>query len=386
MEDALDFTLNEDQRRIVEAARKFAQNEFPKVARQYDREEEFPRGIWEKAGELGFMGIFISPEFGGLGLGYLEHAMVMEEFWRVDPGVGNILLSVFGAEILGAFGTDEQKGKFLPLLAEGKAITGCGITEPNAGSDIFAINTRATMSGNDYVINGSKQFISNGSIADFLLIMCVTNPQPEKPTRKHSFLLVERGSKGFSARKLKGKLGIRASDTAELFFDDVVVPRDNLIGGQEGEGFRQVMHLFNINRIVAAAQGVGVAQGAMDKSLAYIKERVQFGKTLASFQGIQFKIAEMAARIESARVLYHKAASLLDEGHFDHKLISIAKLVAGETAVRVTDEAIQLHGGYGYMSEYDVERFYRDAKVVEIYEGAKEIEKITIAREMLGRA
>jgi acyl-CoA dehydrogenase len=381
----MDFTLNEDQRGIVEAARKFAQNEFPKVARRCDREEEFPREVWKKAGELGFMGIFISPEYGGLGLGYLEHAMVMEEFWRVDPGVGNILLSVFGAEILGAFGTVDQKSKYLPRLAAGEAITGCAVTEPNAGSDIFALKTHAKNRGDGYVINGTKQFISNGSIADFLLVMCVTDPHASKPTRRFSFLVVEREREGFSSLKLKGKLGIRASDTAELSFDEVFVPRENLIGGLEGEGFSQVMHLFNINRIVAASQGVGVSQGALDKAIAYIKERVQFGKTLSTFQGIQFKIAEMAARIESARTLYHKAAWSMDRGEVDPKLISIAKLVAGETAVRVTDEAVQLHGGYGYMSEYDVERFYRDAKVVEIYEGAKEIEKITIARELLGR-
>jgi alkylation response protein AidB-like acyl-CoA dehydrogenase len=195
--------------------------------------------------------------------------------------------------------------------------------------------------------------------------------------------MVERDRKGFTSSKLTGKMGIRASDTAELSFDEVEVPAENLIGGKEGQGFRQVMHLFNLNRIVAAAQGVGVAQGALDKSIAYVKERSQFGSPLASFQGLQFKLAEMAADIESARVLYHKAAWSVDNGTIDRKLISIAKLLSGKTAVRVTDEALQLHGGYGYMAEYDVERFYRDAKIVEIYEGTKEIEKITIARELL---
>lgn len=381
----MDYSLTDEQKQIVEAARKFARNEFPRIARECDREEKFPREVWQKAGELGFMGIFTSPEYGGLGLGCLEHAMVMEEFWRVDPGVGNILLAVFGAEILGNFGTPEQKGKYLTPVAEGKAIIGCAITEPNAGSDIFGVRTRAVKIANNYVINGSKQFITNGSIADFLLVFCLTNPDAKKPMQRFSFLLVERGRKGFTANKLKGKMGIRASDTAELAFDDVEVPEENLIGATEGEGFAQVMHLFNINRMVAAAQGVGVAQGALDKAVAYIRERTQFGAPLASFQGLQFKIAEMAARVESARLLYHKAAWLMDNGHVDRKLVSIAKLVAGETAVRVTDEALQLHGGYGYMDEYDVERFYRDAKIVEIYEGTKEIEKITIAREILGR-
>ncbi|MBW1817430.1 MAG: acyl-CoA dehydrogenase family protein [Deltaproteobacteria bacterium] len=369
----------------MEAARKFASNEFPKVARECDREERFPMDVWKMAGELGFMGIFISPDYGGLGLGYLEHAMVMEEFWRADPGVGNILLAVFGSELIGAYGTDAQKEVWLSRVAGGKAILACGITEPNAGSDILAQKTNAKRAGDEYVINGSKQFISNGSIADAVLVMCVTNPDAGKPTDRFSFLLVERDRDGFSSQKLKGKMGIRASDTAALSFDDVKVPGENLIGTDEGNGFRQVMNLFNANRIIAAAQGVGVAQGAFDRAAAYIKERVQFGKPLASFQGIQFKIAEMASRIEAARALYHKAGWLLDHNRTDPGLISIAKLVAGETAVRVTDEALQLHGGYGYMDEYDVERFYRDAKVVEIYEGAKEIEKITIAREILGR-
>ncbi|HTY24031.1 MAG TPA: acyl-CoA dehydrogenase family protein [Desulfomonilaceae bacterium] len=381
----MDFTLSDDQKQIMEAARKFAQNEFPKVARECDREEKFPREIWEKAGELGFMGIFISAEYGGLGLGYLEHAMVMEEFWRVDPGVGNVLLAVFGAEIIGTFGTEEQKTKYLVPMAEGKTIMGCAITEPNAGSDIFGVKTRASRTEKGYLINGTKQFITNGSIADYLLVFCVTNPDAGKPTQRFSFLIVEKDRKGFTANKLKGKMGIRASDTAELSFDDVLVPEENLVGAKEGEGFIQVMQLFNINRLVASAQGVGVAQGAFDKAVKYIQERIQFGAPLASFQGLQFKIADMAARIESARALYQKAAWLIDHGRLDRKLVSIAKLVAGETAVRVTDEALQLHGGYGYMDEYDVERFYRDAKIVEIYEGTKEIEKVTIAREVIGR-
>lgn len=381
----MDFTLTEEQEQIVEAARKFARKEFPKVARECDREEKFPREVWEAAGQLGFMGIFIAPEYGGLGLGYLEQAMVMEEFWRIDPGVGNILLTVFGSEIVGAFGTDEQRRKYLPPIAEGKAIMSCAITEPDAGSDIFRVRTRAVKTSNGYLINGTKQFITNGSIADLVLLLCVTNPDAAKPTQRFSFLIVETDRKGFTANKLKGKMGIRASDTAALSFDDVLVPPENLLGEKEGNGFAQVMHLFNINRVVAAAQGVGVAQGALDKAVAYARERVQFGAPLASFQGLQFKIADMAARVESARSLYQKAAWLMDHGRVDRKLVSIAKLVAGETGVRVTDEALQLHGGYGYMDEYDVERFYRDAKIVEIYEGTKEIEKITIARELIGR-
>lgn len=381
----MDLTLTAEQKKIVEAAKKFARSEFPKVARECDREEKYPLEIYKKAGELGFMGIFIPRQYNGLGLGIFEHAMVMEEFWRVDPGIGGILLAVFGAEILIYQGTGEQKKKCLPLIASGKAITGCAITEPDAGSDIFNQKTRARKTSHGYVINGSKQFISNGTIADFLLVMCLTNPEASRPTERYSFLLVEKDRPGFQAHKLTGKMGIRASDTAELFFDEVLVPEENLIGGKEGQGFRQVMHLFNINRVVAASQGVGVAQGAFDRAVAYINGRGQSGQPLASFQGIQFKVAEMAAGIEASRRLYYTAAWMIDHNQIDPKLISIAKLVAGETAVRVTAETLEIYGRTGYLADYDVERFYRDAKIVEIYEGAKEIEKITIAREILGR-
>ncbi|MBM4328831.1 MAG: acyl-CoA dehydrogenase [Deltaproteobacteria bacterium] len=381
----MDFDLSQEQREIMETARKFAQTEFPKVARQCDREERYPREIWQMAADLGFMGILISTDYGGLGLGVLEHSLVMEEFWRADPGVGNVLLAVFGSEIIQAFGTEEQKQRYLPEIAQGRAISACAITEPNAGSDIFAQTCAAVRAGDDYVINGTKQFISNGAVADFVVVMCRVRPQEENRLKRHGFLVVERDRKGFTATKLTGKMGIRASDTATLSFDDVRVPAENLIGMKEGEGFRQVMLLFNINRVVAAAQGVGVAQGSMDRTLKYVKERIQFGRPIASFQGVQFTLAEMAARIDSARQMYYLAAWQIDNHRIDPRTISIAKLLAGQTAVWVTQEAVQLHGGYGYMDEYDVERFYRDAKIVEIYEGTREIEKMTIARELLGR-
>ena len=381
----MDFRFSEEQIQIMEAARKFARKEFPKVARDCDRQERFPKEVWQMAGELGFMGIFIAEEYGGLGLGVLEHALVMEEFWRVDPGVGNILLAVFGSEIISAFGSEEQKRRYLNEIAQGRSIWACAITEPNAGSDIFAQSTTARRDGDEYIINGSKQFISNGTVADYVLVMCRTNPEEKNRFKRHGFLVVERSSKGFSAVKLTGKMGIRASDTAALSFDDVRVPVENLIGMQEGEGFKHVMHLFNINRVVAAAQGVGVAQASLDRTVKYVKERVQFGRAIGSFQGIQFSLADMAAQVEAARRMYQLAAWQIDNDQVDPQIVSIAKLLAGRAAVAVTQEAVQLHGGYGYMEEYDVERFYRDAKVVEIYEGTREIEKLTIARELLGR-
>jgi alkylation response protein AidB-like acyl-CoA dehydrogenase len=381
----MDFELTHRQKQICRAAREFAEGEFPEIAREYDRREEFPRDLWKKACELGFIGVFIKKEYGGLGLGFLEFAMVMEEFWRVDPGCGNILLTAFGSEIIQLYGTEEQKKRYLPPLTRGEAIMGTAITEPDAGSDILSILTSARRDGNDYVINGSKQFITNGSIASHIVVFCLTHTEAESRLKRFGTIVVETDRPGFGAIKLTGKLGIRASDTAEIRFSDVRVPKENLIGEKEGEGFSQIMQLFNINRVIAASQGVGVAQGALDKAIKHVKQRKQFGHPIGTFQAIQFKIAEMATWVEAARALTYKAGWMLDAGKVDPKTISIAKYLAGEVGVKVANEAVQLHGGYGYMADYDVERFYRDAKIVEIYEGTKEIEKNTIARELLGK-
>jgi alkylation response protein AidB-like acyl-CoA dehydrogenase len=381
----MDFDLTNRQKQIRVAVREFAEGEFPKVAREYDCKEEFPKDLWKKACDLGFIGLFIQKEYGGLGLGFLEFAMVMEEFWRVDPGCGNILLTTFGSELIQLYGTEEQKKRYLPPLTRGEAIMGTAITEPDAGSDILSVSTTARKEGSHYVISGAKQFITNGSIASYLAVFCVTHPETDSRLKRFGVILIETDRPGFGAIKMTGKMGIRASDTAELRFSDVKVPRENLIGSDDGEGFSQIMQLFNINRVVAAAQGVGVAQGALEKAIQYVKKRRQFGQSLASFQATQFKIAEMATWIEAARALTYQAGWMVDQGKIDPKLISIAKYVAGEVGVRVTNEALQLHGGYGYMADYDLERFYRDANIFEIYEGAKEIEKNTIARELLGR-
>jgi len=381
----MNFELTSRQKQIRLAAREFAEGEFPAVAREYDRKEEFPRDLWKKACELGFIGLFIKKEYGGLGLGFLEFAMVMEEFWRVDPGCGNILLTTFGSEIIQLYGTEEQKKKYLPPLTRGKAIMGAAITEPDAGSDILSVLTLAKNEGDHFSISGAKQFITNGSISNYLTVFCLTHPGAESRLKRFGVIIVETDRPGFGALKITGKMGIRASDTAELRFSEVKVPKENLVGGREGEGFSQIMQLFNINRIIAAAQGVGVGQGALDKAIQYIKKRKQFGQPLAAFQAIQFKIAEMATWVEAARALTYQAGWMIDNGKVEPKLISIAKYVAGEVGVKVANDALQLHGGYGYIADYDMERFYRDAKIVEIYEGAKEIEKNTIARELLGR-
>jgi acyl-CoA dehydrogenase len=381
----MDFELTATQKDIQQAAREFAEKEFPEVARQYDEKEEFPMPVWKKACDLGFVGVFIQEEYNGPGLGFTEYAMIMEEFWRVDPGCGNLILTAFGAEIIQKFGTEEQKRTYLPLIPSGEAIMCCAITEPDAGSDIFQVSTTAMKDGNEYVVNGNKIFITNGSVANFVIVFCVTDPKAQDRYKRHSFLLIEKDRPGFEATKMRGKMGIRASDTAELSFNNVRVPAKNLIGEVPGEGFKQVMYLFNINRLIAGASGIGVAQGAFEKAIHHIKKRRQFGKIIASFQGVQFMIAEMAAKIEVARNTLYKACWLIDNGKFNPRIISIAKLFAGEIAVSVTNDALQLHGGYGYIAEYDIERFYRDAKIVEIYEGTREIEKLTIAREILGK-
>ena len=381
----MDFELTEEQKDIIRAAREFAEGEFPEIAQECDRKEEFPRHLWKKACQLGFVGVFIKEEYGGPGLGFLEHCLINEEFWRVDPGIGlSILAATFGSEMIQLFGTEKQKKALLPPLVKGEAITGAAITEPDAGSDVASVITRAIPVKGEYIINGTKTFTTNGTIAHFIQVLCLTNPEAESRHQRHSVITVETDREGFEATPLKNKLGIRASETAELTFTDVHVPRENVVG-KEGNGFHQFMVFFDHTRPHICAQAVGLAQGAMEKAIEHVRERRQFGKPLASFQITRFKIAEMATRIEAARSLYYKAVWMLDRGKPNSKLISMAKWYSGEVAVRVADEALQLHGGYGYMGDYDIERFYRDAKIVEIYEGTKEIEKLIIARSILGK-
>jgi acyl-CoA dehydrogenase len=380
----MDFDLTKAQLDIRKAAREFAEGEFPETAQECDQEEKYPRDLVKKAANLGFIGINILEEYGGSGYGYLEKCLITEEFWRVDPGLGSVLTSAtFGADMVDLYGTDEQKKRYLTPLTKGEAVMGSAITEPDAGSDVSAITTSAKKDGNDYVINGNKMFITNGTVGSYFAVICLTDPENPSRHRRHSVILVESDRKGFEANKLHNKLGIRASDTAELFFKDVRVPQENLIG-VKGNGFYQFMEFFNVTRIHVGAEGVGIAQGAMEKAINHAKNREQFGKPLSSFQGIQFKISEMATRIQAARNLVYEAAFRADKGKLDRKLTAMAKWFAGETGVRVVEEALQIHGGYGYMGEYDVERFYRDAKIIEIYEGTKEIEKIIIARAILG--
>jgi alkylation response protein AidB-like acyl-CoA dehydrogenase len=378
----VDPFLNEEQVEIQKAARKFALGEFPQVAEQLDREETYPFDLLKKAASLGFIGAWIPEEYGGPGLGFLEASLITEEFWRVDPGCSSILSACFGGQMILYYGTEEQKKKYLSPIPAGEKIMGSAITEPNAGSDVAGIRTRATVDGDHFVINGTKMFITNATIADYFVVLCQTDPEAEKRHARFSVLIVEADRPGLTRRKIHNKLGIRASDTGELVFEDVRVPKENLVG-ERGRGFYQFMDFFDRTRVNVASQAVGLAQGALDRAIAYSKQREVFGSSLASFQVTQFKLAEMATRIEASRVLVRQAAWKLDRGEVDTKLIAMAKWFSGETAVRVVDEALQIHGGYGFIGEYDISRLYRDAKIVEIYEGTKEIEKIIIGRRLL---
>lgn len=381
----MDFTLSTEHLDIQKAAREFARGEFANVAREFDLNETFPAKIIKKARQLDLIGLFIPEEYGGPGLGFLEHAMVLEEFWRIDPGIGQQLCSLtFGAEEFLLFGTEEQKKKYLEPLFRGKGIMGFAITEPEAGSDTAAVATTAVKDGDDYIVNGGKVMIGNGTVGTFMLVFCLTNPDEKSKTGRHSIIIVETDRDGYKADIMHGKMGLRCSDTAAVYFNNVRVPQANLVG-VEGNGFIQLMHFFDRSRAYVAAHGVGLAQGAMDQAVKHVKGRKQFGRPLGAFQATQFKLAEMATKIETARNMVYKSAWLLDNGMADTQLTAMAKLYACRTAVEVVDEALQMHGGYGYFDDYDIERFYRAAKVLEIYEGTKEVEKIIIAREILGK-
>ena len=379
----MDFHLTQEQIDIKKAAREFAEGEFPKVARECDREETTNLDILNKARALGFAGIFIDEKYGGMGCGYLENALVMEEFWRVDPGLGGqTTCTAFGSEMLLLYGTEAQKERYLTSVCKGNAIGAVAVTEPDAGSDVLSVSTRAVRKNGGYVINGSKMFISNGTIATFFVTLCLTNPEAGSKRERHSVIVIEADRPGVERNKLKGKLGIRAHDTAEITFKDVWVPEENRIG-DEGKGFDCFMAFFNRSRSYVAAQGVGVGQGALELAIRHVKQRKAFGQPLANFQLVQVKLAEMATLVEAARNLVYKAAWKVDRGEIEPALISMAKWYAGEVGVKVVNEALQLHGGYGYLDEYDISRFYRDAKIVEIYEGAKEIEKMVIGGQLI---
>ncbi len=382
----MDFELTNRQKQIRMAAREFAEGELAPLGKDCEAKGEYPREIIKKAAQLSFVGVYIKKEYGGLGLGSLEHSIILEEFWRAEPGFGQIFSqTTFGAQELLLFGSEEQKKKYLPPLVKGDWVMGFSITEPEAGSDAASATTRAEKVGDEYVINGNKVMISNGTEAKFLLVYCLTHPEVTSKSDRHSILLVETDRPGYKADKIHGKMGLHASDTANVYFNNVRVPKENLVG-VEGNGFIQLMKFLDYSRLMIAGDGVGLAQGAMEQAINYVKKRKQFGKTIASFQVTQFKIAEMATLIETARSLTYKACWNVDRGNVDSQLSAMAKWWACQVAVKVVDEALQLHGGYGYLDDYPIERFYRAAKLLELYEGTKEIQKLTIGRRILGQS
>ncbi len=382
----MDFRLSKEQEEIQKAAREFAKGEFDKeVALEHERTHTFPRSIWKKACELGFVGIHFPEKYGGQDYGIFENALVVEEFCRQDSSIGiAVSLADFSSEIILRHGTEEQKEKYLLPLTRGEALSSGGFTEPDHGSDITFMDTNAAKQHGEYVINGVKTFITNGTIGNFVIVLCQTDPEAKPTHRGQSTIIVERGAPGYTQTDVGEKMGIKMTSTGELVFNNVKVPPANLVG-PENKGFYQVLEFFDESRVEIAAQALGIAQGAFDRALAYVKERSQFGKKLAQFQVTQHKLAEMITKIETARLMVFKSAWSFDQGIIDPKLTSIAKMYAGRAAVEVADEAIQLHGGYGYMLEYEVERFYRDAKIMEIYEGTREIQKNTIASAVLGK-
>jgi alkylation response protein AidB-like acyl-CoA dehydrogenase len=382
----VDFELTKEQDAIQKAAREFARGEFDKeLALEHERNHAFPMAIWKKACELGFIGIHFPEQYGGQDYGIFENALVVEEFCRQDSGIGIALsLSDFSSEIILRFGNDSQREHYLVPITKGESVSSGGFTEPDHGSDITLMDTTAAKQGNEYVINGVKTFITNGTISDYAIVLCQTDPVSKPPYRGQSVIIVDKGTPGYSTSDIGEKMGIKMSPTGELSFNNARVPSSNLVG-EENRGFYQVLEFFDESRVEIAAQALGIAQGAFDRALAYAKERSQFGKKLAQFQVTQHKLADMVTQIETARLIAYKSAWNFDQGNIDPKLTSIAKMYAGRVAVEVADEAIQLFGGYGYMLEYEVERFYRDARIMEIYEGTREIQKNTIASALLGR-
>ncbi len=382
----MEFGFTKEQEDIRKAVRDFCKKEFSKeIALECDQEHKFPEKQWKKAADLGFIGINFPEEYSGQGLGLIENIIVCEELCRADSTVGSaIALSSFASECILHFASDDIKKRLLPLITEGKTLSAGAFTEPDHGSDITSLNTAAVKDGDEWVINGTKMFITNAGRAGFYTVLCQTDNDVQPSYRGISMILVEADRKGVSVTDVGAKMGIRAMATGEVVFKDARVPLSNLIG-KENKGFYQLLEFFDESRVVVAAQALGTAKCAFDRAIAYVKQREQFGKKIGQFQVTQHKIADMATKIELAELMVYKAAWNFDQGRIDPKLTSMAKMYAARTAVEVADEAIQLLGGYGYMTEYEVERIYRDAKITEIYEGTKEIQKNTIASYVLGK-
>jgi alkylation response protein AidB-like acyl-CoA dehydrogenase len=376
------FELSEEQIMIRQAARDFAQTELKPGVIERDEHQKFPAEQVKKLGELGFLGMMVSPKYGGSGMDAISYVLVMEELSKIDASA-SVVVSVNNSLVcygLEAFGTEEQKQKYLVPLATGEKIGAFCLSEPEAGSDATSQSTTAVDMGDHYLLNGTKNWITNGSTASTYLVMAQTHP--EKKSHGINALIVEKGLEGFAIGPKENKLGIRGSDTHSLMFTDVKVPKENRIG-EDGFGFRFAMTTLEGGRIGIAAQALGIASGAHELAVQYAKERKAFGKTLADLQAIQFKLADMATQIEAARLLCFRAAWLKDNRQPYGQASAMAKLFASQVAMDTTIEAVQIHGGYGFVKEYHVERLMRDAKITQIYEGTSEIQKIVISRGVL---
>jgi alkylation response protein AidB-like acyl-CoA dehydrogenase len=372
----------EEQALVRQTAREFADRVMRPVVMRFDESQEFPAEVMRQLGALGFMGAMVAEEYGGAGLSPMDFVAMVEEISRVDPSIGLGVCAHNGLCVahLALFGSEEQKRRFLPALCSGEALGGWGLTEPGSGSDSAGMSTMARRDKGDWILNGSKAFITHASVGSTFVVLAVTGAEGGRP--RISAFVVERGTPGFGSGKKENKLGMRASDTASLVLDNVRVPGSHLIG-EEGSGFQQAMTVLDGGRIGIAALSVGLAQGALDASLRYVRERRQFGKALAEFQAIQWKIADMATQISAARLLTQHAARLRMAQKEFSLAASQAKLFASEVAVRAAEEAVQIHGGYGYTKEYPVEKLYRDAKLLTIGEGTSEVQRIVIAKHLL---
>jgi len=380
----MDFQLSDEQQQLRKTVREFAEREIAPNVMKWDEASEFPLATIKELGKLGIMGTIFPAELGGAGMGYIEYATAIEELSRVDGSIGIIVAahtSLCTNHIFKA-GNDAQRKRFVPKLASGEFIGAWALTEPGSGSDAASAICSAVRKGDAWVINGTKTFCTNGHYADVIVVIAVTDRS--KGTHGLSAFIVEKGTKGFRPGKKENKLGLRASDTAELIFEDCQVPTENLIG-KEGEGFVDALRILDGGRISIASLGLGMAQGAFDAALKYSKERKQFGKPISDFQAIQWKLADMAVQIEAARALIWRAATMKDAGKNTTMASSMAKLYAGEIAVKCANECVQIHGGYGFIKDYPAEKFYRDVKLCTIGEGTSEVQRMVIAREILKR-
>ena len=378
----MDFELTDDQQRVRAVAREFADAELGDRIAPYDERHEFPHAIVARLGPLGFLGVLVPEEYGGAGLDYVSYALIVEELNRGDASVGITMWAhnSLCTNHIALFGSPEQKARWLPRLATGETLGAWGLTEPGSGSDAAALLTRAEPRDGAWVLNGSKAFITNASVGGVAVVMARTDP--EKKSHGISAFVLEKGMPGFSAGRPYRKLGLHASDTAELIFEDARVPAGHLLG-ERGAGFGQAMRVLEGGRIAMAAMAVGIARAALDQAVKYMKQRSAFGRTLAEFNGLQGVIADLATEIEVARLLTLRAAWLKDAGRAAMNAASMAKLFASETAMKAATKAVQIHGGAGYITEFPIERIFRDAKLTEIGEGTSEIQRIVIAREIL---